>query len=83
MTKEDQALAKQFVTLSRIDTAAATQMLRWVQRNLDPGATCCLTCGDAIRHLHRRVCAIWEQWQQDNPPKPEKPKRNGKKNTNG
>jgi hypothetical protein len=80
MTEEDKALAVQFTKLSRIDSAAATQMLRWLRTNQDPNANYCLTCSDSIRYLHARVCAVWEQWQLDNP---EKPKRNGKKNSNG
>jgi ABC-type transporter Mla MlaB component len=76
MTEEDKALAVQFTKLSRIDSAAATQMLRWLRTNQDPNANYCLTCADAIRYLHARVCAVWEQYLLDNPEK----KRNGKKN---
>ena len=78
MTTEDKEFAKGFMAWSRIDSAGATQLLRWLQRNQDPGAHYCLTCGDAIRALHNRCCAIWTHWLETNPEK-----KNGKKNTNG
>ena len=82
MTLEDKAFALEFTRYRSIDSAGATRMLRWLQRNQDPGAHYCLTCADAIRHLHNRCIAVWEQWQLDNPPLPEKPKkRNGTKKT--
>ena len=82
-SEEDKAFAKSFMRWTSIDSAGATQMLRWIQRNQDPGANYCLTCGDAMRALHTRCQAIWEHYllEQDTQ---QKRKRNGnKKNTNG
>lgn len=79
MTQEDKEFAQGFMTWSRIDSAAATQLLRWLQRNQDAGAHYCLTCADAIRQLHTRCCNVWTHWLETNPEK----KRNGKKNTDG
>ena len=82
MTQEDKDFANTFKNYRSIDSAGALQMLRWLQRNQDPGAHYCLTCGDAVRALHNRCIAVWEYWQEQNPEKPKRKTNGTKKTTN-
>jgi hypothetical protein len=51
MTAEDQAFAEEFKRWRDADSAGALRLLRWLQRNFDPAAHACTTCGDSVRHL--------------------------------
>lgn len=47
--------------LEFISSKDAKVLLDFAQENIDATITCCLTCGDQVRRLVRRVTNWWEQ----------------------
>ena len=84
MTAEDQAFAEEFKRWRDADSAGALRLLRWLQRNFDPAAHACTTCGDSVRHLFARCTELWSMFAEEIQAA-QKPKKrtNGKKTTNG
>lgn len=46
--------------LETISSRDAKQLLEFAKENIDDTITCCLTCGDQVRRLVRRITNWWE-----------------------
>jgi hypothetical protein len=59
LTESQWRLLETLNSLETISSRDAKSLLEFAKENIDPTITCCLTCGDQVRRLVRRVSNWW------------------------
>jgi hypothetical protein len=60
LTEKQHRLLETLNSLTWISSKEAKALLEFAQENIDPNITCCLTCGDQVRRLVRRITNWWD-----------------------
>jgi hypothetical protein len=60
LTENQYRLLESLNGLDHISSREVKTLLEFAQENIDPTITCCLTCGDQVRRLVRRIQNWWD-----------------------